>query len=361
MTQINKDDHLHKAILLATHYISHKMGGNSVYYLFADELKEIQKKYLPSFKSDDILESIFADEEEIENELKVLLTDMFTSIRELGERISPLRFMVSLHLPLRAGAPQWFIIIREAYHFVVNKIVPQYLEKFTKSFRKINLSSTRDTNQIRKLNIIMYDFIYKIIILLYDILAYTLEQYEEHGDPLKKIKEINEQEETESIEAEKDDDDDDEYNEEEYEKMMELERTKHDLKVNLLANSYIELFLIQVLSILGTVARHFLFTQLANPDEEATSDNLLLLLLTICIYVHIFLSSLYKDGDVYRMLFVENRILANNFIQLLSVFIEIYEMCGSQNLECIENDLVDKIYANGRNSHYVSIGLSAYS
>ena len=362
MTSINREDELHKIILLTAYYISQKLGGNSVYYFFAEELRDIQRKYLHSFNFEDIMESLMIDStENIKSALNELSVDIFRVVSEFGRAVSQGTFMMALHFPLRPGAPQWLIVIREAYHFATNKIAPQYLEKFTKSIHKITStkSNERNTDKIRKLNKTMYEIIYKISILLFDILVYILAQYEENGDPIERLEEISEKEQIRLAELENDDDDDDDDDEDE--EVDEAEKAEHELKVILLANYHIGLIATFVIGALGFMVGYFLFNHLTLPDEEIISDNSILFLFTLAVYTHILLSSLYQNRDVYNALFMENRILVNNLINLLSVFIRIYETCGEWNLECIENALVDKIYADGRNSHYVAIGLSAYS
>ena len=332
------DNELHQVIIATTNYAVSKLNKNSVYYLFKEPLRHIQNRYKAIISLDEI--SVLSDSRKIQYILKDKLSSIQYEISLFSRFLPRERFSQLVDTSVRSYGSEWELVVQELSVAVSDEEITSYIKEFSDIIEEIKSQSSKkqSTSQVTDLRYTMYQCIHKVNTLLLDTLAYLLAQYEENGDPVPKAKEINE------------------YEVKELETQQEGSQKEN---IEIFVSHRLGIVFIHLLSITAFMIGYFLYTKLSLDNQEIISDTSSILMIAIATYANIFLYSILGES-IYAAIFKENRILANNFLNLLSILIRIHEGCKA-NPECIEYKLVDKVYSDGKNEHYIAIGLSAYA
>ena len=335
----NRSD-LHKVIVATVHNILIDLKETSVAHFFIDDLREIHKKHYKPFIADDFH---FLDKpQRIQSTLSEIIETIRFRLRELDRAVP--KSAIPSSVTVKKQGPNWIDITNEIREFINKQDIEQDVKNFNEKTRNIALSEPDEIAplQVREVGKIICEVIYSISVVLTDVLAYFLAQYEMKPDPINKVDLVP----SWLVEA---------YEEDEMRSGSELSPTY----IHMIANYYINQILPVIFKMLGLLTGYFLYTYLIMLPIEIVKDSIVIFMLSLAIYHKILLEKIEEDG-VSKAILDDNRILVNNLLNLLSNFIKIYETCGAR-IECIEESLVSKMYSDIRNYHYIAISLSAYA
>ena len=336
---MNRDTILDKVIIATIQHALNKINDNSVYSLFKEELSDIQKRYEVTYSFEELF--TFYGMHNTRLTLMGAIMAIAANAKNSGF-ITPEddEFTDKVHARPNYET-EWAWLMSNIYNTIMTSGIVPGITEFNKivSILKTQKEEIHDTQQVRKIKSMSYKIICILSSLLVAVLDYLIQQYQESGDPTTITKNLD------------------------LDEVRELDLIQEGLQsknVKALANFYISVNLINILSVLGFIIANFLAAKLVVKSQEIISDTYSILLLTIAIYISIFQDSLKNDKNVYNVVYKENRMLSRNFLNLVSVFAEICEKCKGKKFECVDEELVNDIYTDGKNYHYVSIILSSY-
>ena len=350
-----RDSDIHKVIIATSRYALNTLRESSeknVYSFFKNELQEIYNKYGKQFSFDELyfkyalIYNITKFIRILKSRMDELRDDILNFSKSWSIFLSPTKRKVKSHYD-EEDTLEWKEILQKAYDYLDSNEVTPKLTKIDKILTSSQFGG-RDKykNKQEQLNHINCDVIYDISSLLLDTLTYLMVQYETHGDPRLRTNDIS-IEELDKLDI--------------YEKWEWVLKEQELVSIFKIEQITINLIINLILTI-GTI----LYPKVTIRKHHAISDVITIIMLAVAVYGNIIMEHQKKHANkknyiLYDVIYATNRSLTYNFLDMLLIFVSIYEQCKIPKVKCIEDALIMKVYLDVSKYHHISMILTAYT